>query len=109
MTGIVIPIAWRTYRARLVVCLNEGTTVMQLLNGRQRVAAASLLKKRDALWASTPMMPDDPAYKLWYDLVCSEIQRLGVIDPGQIKEFCDRAGVPADAALPLGAASANAA
>jgi hypothetical protein len=55
------------------------------------------------------MMPDDPAYKLWYDLVCSEIQRLGVIDPGQIKEFCDRAGVPADAAVPLGAAPANAA
>ena len=83
--------------------------MMQLLNGRQRVAAASLLKKRDALWAGTRMMPDDPAYKLWIDLVCSEIQRLGVIDPGQIKEFCDRAGVPADATVPLGAAPANAA
>ena len=82
---------------------------MQLLNGRQRVAAASLLKKRDALWAGTRMLPEDPAYRLWYELVCSEIQRLGVIDPAQIKEFCGRAGVPADAVLPPGAASANAA
>jgi len=82
---------------------------MQLLSGRQRVAAASLLKKRDALWAGTRMMPDDPAYRLWYDLVCSEVRRLGVIDPDQIKEFCDRAGVPADVAIPLGAARANAA
>ena len=82
---------------------------MQLLNGRQRVAAASLLKKRDALLAGTHVVPDDPTYKLWFDLVCSELQRLGVIDPGQVREFCARAGVLMDAALPLGAARVNAA
>ncbi len=82
---------------------------MQLLNERQRVAAASLLKKRDALMADTHVVPGDPAYKLWYELVCSELQRLGVIDPVQVKEFCARAGVLMEAAPPLGAARANAA
>lgn len=51
----------------------------------------------------------DPAYNLWYDLVCSEMQRLGVVDPSQVKEFCDRAGVPADGVLPLSEAPPTAA
>ena len=67
----------------------------QLLNGRQRVAAASLLKKRPAL------LPDDGLYQLWYELVCSEMRRLGIVQPSQIEEFCDRAGVPTKTAVPL--------
>ncbi len=76
---------------------------MQLLNGRQRVAAASLLKRRPAL------VLDDAAYQFWYDLVCSEMQRLGIVDPGQVKEFCGRAGVATKGAVPMSAAAPTAA
>jgi hypothetical protein len=82
---------------------------MEFLNGRQRVAAASLLKRRPAPVPGTRVIVDDEAYQLWYDLVCSEMQRLGVVDPSLIKEFCDRAGVPNHGAVPLGVAPATAA
>ena len=81
----------------------------QLLNGRQRVTAASLLKKRPALRPETCMLPDDAAYRLWSDLVCSEMQRLGVIDAGQIREFCERAGMSINEAIMLSAAPSTAA
>jgi hypothetical protein len=38
---------------------------------------------------------NDPTYQLWYELVRSEIQRLGIVDPSHVQEFCDRAGVSA--------------
>jgi len=63
---------------------------MQFLNERQRVAAASLLKRRPVVMS---VILNDPTYQLWYQLVCSEIQRLGIIDPSHVQEFCDRAGV----------------
>lgn len=66
-----------------------------LLSGRQRVAAASLLKKRPAL------LPDDGLYQLWYDLVCREMQRLGIVDPSQVAEFFERAGAATKTAVPL--------
>jgi hypothetical protein len=70
------------------------TAGIHLLSGRQRVAAASLLRRRAELPPEAQVAPDDEAYQLWYELVCSEMQRLGVIEPSHIKEFRDRAGVP---------------
>ena len=74
---------------------------MQFLNGRQRIAAASMLKRRPELLRGMHAVLDDSAYKLWFEVVCSEMQRLGIVDPRQVKEFCERAGVATDAALPL--------
>ena len=82
---------------------------MQLLSTRQRVAAASLLKRRPALVPGTRVVHHDRACELWYELVCSEMRRLGVVDPDQAKEFCDRAGVPSNDAVPLSAAPPTAA
>lgn len=67
---------------------------MHLLNSRQRVTAASLLKRRPEAPPETRAILDDEAYRLWYDLVCGEMQRLGVVDPRQVREFFDRAGAP---------------
>lgn len=82
---------------------------VQLLSGRQRVAAASLLKRRPVVQPEAGVILDDSAYNLWYDLVYSEMQRLGVIDPDQVREFCERAGVPAAQVVPLSVAPATAA
>ncbi len=71
---------------------------MQMLNGRQRVAAASLFKRRPVLLPESGAIVEDALYNFWVDLVCSEMRRLGVVDPEQVKEFCDRAGVPAEGA-----------
>lgn len=73
---------------------------MQLLSARQRVAAVSLLRMRAALLAEG-VIEDASGYELWCELVCSEMQRLGVVDAGQVREFCERAGVPPNEILPL--------
>jgi hypothetical protein len=81
-----------------------------LLSARQRVAAASLLKRRPALPPAADGSADEAAYRLWSALVCSEIQRLGLFDPGQVKEFCHRAGLPsAEAGAPRALSAALAA
>ena len=82
---------------------------MELLNARQRVVAASLLKRRPPLIRGAQRVLDDEAYRLWYDLVCDEIQRLAIVDQRQIQAFCDRAGIPADVAIPLSAVQSTAA
>ena len=82
---------------------------MHLLNARQRVAAASLLKRRPELLPGAGVSLDDQAYNLWYELVCSEMHRLGIIEPGQVREFCDRAGVPTEEVVSLSVAPPTAA
>ena len=69
--------------------------MMQLLSARQRVAAVSLLRRRPALGSAAGTIEDASGYELWWELVCSEMQRLGVVGPDQVREFCERAGVPA--------------
>lgn len=82
---------------------------MQLLNGRQRVAAASLLKRRPAVPQATCAMQEEVAYRLWYALVWSEMQRVGVVEPNLVREFCARAGVPIDGDMERSAAPPTAA
>ena len=74
-----------------------------MLTARQRVVAVSLLRRRPELAGGTPSLLDDEAYRVWYELVCDEILRLAIVDQGRILDFCDRAGVPAEAAVPLSA------
>lgn len=76
---------------------------MEMLTARQRVVAVSLLRRRPPLASGTPGTLDDEAYRLWYELVCDEIQRLAIVDQSRIQAFCDSAGVPAWAAVPLSA------
>jgi hypothetical protein len=81
--------------------LTRGESLaMELLNVRQRVVAVSLLRRRPPLIPGTHGILGDEAYRLWYELVCDEIQRLAIMDQRQIQAFCDRAGVPADMATP---------
>ena len=75
--------------------------MLELLSARQRVVAVSLLRRRPTLMPGTKAIQDEEAYLLWYGLVCNEIQRLAIVDQRQIQAFCDRAGVPADADIPL--------
>jgi hypothetical protein len=82
---------------------------MELLSARQRVVVASLLKRRPPLIPGTQMVLGDETYRVWYDLVCDEIQRLAIVDPSQIQVFCERAGVPADVVAPLSAVQSTAA
>ncbi|HTT06835.1 MAG TPA: hypothetical protein VMF64_16265 [Steroidobacteraceae bacterium] len=76
---------------------------MEMLSARERVVAVTLLRRRPALTPGTLSMLDEEAYGLWYELVCSEIRRLAIVDQNRILAFCDSAGVPAWAAVPRSA------
>jgi hypothetical protein len=83
--------------------------VVDSLSARQRVVAASLLRRRPELVAGALTIAELEECRFWFGQVCDEIQRLAIVDQRQIQAFFDRAGVPADQALTRSVTPANAA
>ena len=62
-----------------------------MLNEQQRKQAADLLAARPAVLPGTSVIPESRARTLWYHAVGEAIVTL---EPDDIIEFCDLAGVP---------------
>jgi hypothetical protein len=64
-----------------------------MLSERQKNTAARLLANRPAVLPNTRVIISDIQRKFWYDLVCAEMNRVEVVHPNDVAEFCDLAGV----------------
>ena len=64
------------------------------LNAQQLLAAVNCRDNRPTVLPGTNVILDDAARKEWFDLVCERMEKHGIKEPLQIKEFCDVAGVP---------------
>ena len=79
------------------MALDNSTTQQQrhqsALTKQQIFAASRLFQDRPAVHPGTRAILDEQQAKDWHARVTAEINRLEIVDPRAVNDFCDLAGV----------------